>query len=154
MRADKLVPQLIETNGPDAGRVHELPYGEHLVGRGGDATVQLHDKDVSRRHARLEVGPEGVLVHDLGSKNGVFVQGARVEQPILLKHGQTLSFGDLTLRLAHPASQVSQALAAAGEATMTSTRTTDVEPASAMGLVLPLLGVVVFGGLVAALLLL
>lgn len=150
----KLVPQLVETTGPHAGRVHELPYGEQLIGRGNDAAVQLDHPDVSRRHARLRVGREGVTVFDLGSKNGLSVQGKRVRDPVRLMHGHTITIGDLVLRLSHPASQVTRALVEAGETTVTTTHTGPDTPSNRLpGLWLPLLGIVVFGALAAALIL-
>jgi predicted component of type VI protein secretion system len=148
-----LVPELIETTGKHAGRMHPLPYGEHVLGRGAEASIVLDDKDVSRRHARLEVGPDGVIVHDLGSKNGVFVSGRRIGSPVLLRHGQSFRFGELELTVSHPASQVKSVLAAAGEVTLTTTRSDAVETRSVGFVVFPIAGVVLFGVLVAALLL-
>ncbi|MBC8067584.1 MAG: FHA domain-containing protein [Deltaproteobacteria bacterium] len=149
-----MVPQLFESSGLHAGRVHELPYGLHVLGRGTEATIQLDHEDVSRRHAELDVGPEGVIVRDLGSKNGVRVDTERVEGTRRVAHGQTISLGELALVLSHPASQVTHALARAGETTMTATATADDSPPGSSGLLLPLAGVLVFGGLVAAMLLL
>ena len=149
-----MVPQLVESSGTHAGRAHALPYGVHVLGRGADATVPLDHEDVSRRHAELEVGPDGVLVRDLGSKNGVRVDGTPIEEPRRIVHGQVISLGDLKLALVHPASQVSNVLAGAGETTMTTTSSQDVPAATPLGLLLPLVGVAVFGGLVAAMLLL
>jgi pSer/pThr/pTyr-binding forkhead associated (FHA) protein len=152
----KLDPQLVETTGAHEGRVHELPYGEHVVGRGGTVSIRLDDHDVSRRHARLVVDAHGVWVHDLGSKNGVYANGRRVTDPVQLGHGDTLSFGDLVLRLSHPASQVSRALRNAGETTMTTTHTEDDRRRSTRptpNLWLPLLGIAVFGTLVVLMLL-
>lgn len=149
-----MVPQLVESSGPNAGRAHPLPYGLHVVGRGADVTVSLDHEDVSRRHAELDVGPDGVIVRDLGSKNGVRVDGNPADDTRRIVHGQVITFGDLRLTLVHPASQVAQVLAGAGETTMTTT-SSQTEPAAApMGLLLPLLGVALFGGLVAAMLLL
>lgn len=148
-----LVPQLTEVSGPYAGRVHELPYGEHVIGRGAEATIQLEDQDVSRRHARLDVGPDGVTVQDLESKNGVFVSGQRINRPVRLTHGDIFALGDLVLSVSHPPSQVSRALNAAGEKTVTTTRTDEEEQGRRPSLLLPVLAVVVFGGLVVALLL-
>jgi pSer/pThr/pTyr-binding forkhead associated (FHA) protein len=151
----KLIPQLIETNGRHSGRVHQIPYGEHFLGRSGDVSVVLDHPDVSRRHARLEVGPDGVIVYDLGSKNGIVVDGERIVAPVSLGHGQIFCLGDLRLAVSHPAWQVSKALTRAGEATLTTTRTvaaneTEVRPS----LIVPVAGVVVFGVLVALMLLL
>lgn len=148
------MPQLVEVDGPHAGRSHPLPYGEHVIGRGGPASVRLDHDDVSRRHARLEVGPEGVVVHDLGSKNGVHVAGQRLHGPMVLGHDDRFSIGELELRIVHPASLVTRALAAGGEVTATTDLPPPVEPrADLRVLVLPLLGVVACGALVAAMLL-
>ena len=65
--------------GPDAGLVTWLSPGTHLLGRSLDAAVPLHDADVSRRHAALEVTAWGAAtVSDLGSTNGIFVDGVRL----------------------------------------------------------------------------
>ncbi len=152
-RERNLMPQLVELTGATAGRVHELAYGEHVLGRGGGVDIHLDDADVSRRHARLSVAPDGVVVHDLGSKNGIYAQGVRVEGSAFVGHGQTLSIGELRLRVNHPASQVSRALANAGETTATTTRTdVGTDRPATRGLVVPIVGVVVFGALVAAML--
>ncbi len=147
------MPQLVEVSGPHAGRLHPLPYGEHVVGRGGRVGIRIEHEDVSRRHARLEVGPDGVVVHDLGSKNGVRVGGERLVAPTTLVHDDTLRLGEVELRVIHPASLVTRALAAGGEVT----RTTDLPPPEPRldlrALVLPVLGVIVCGVLVVVMLL-
>lgn len=152
MSQRSLVPQLIESTGPHKGRAHALPYGDHIIGRGSEASIQLDDKDVSRRHARLEVGPEGVIIYDLGSKNGIFAAGEKVNGAAKVLHGDMIAFGDLRLTVRHPASQVSNVLAAAGETTATRTRTNDDER-HPLALLWPLLGITLFGGLVATMLL-
>lgn len=148
------VPQLVEVDGPHAGRYHPLPYGDHVIGRGGRVGVLLDHEDVSRQHVRVEVGPEGVVIHDLGSKNGVWVAGERIDAPMPLGHDDRFSLGELTLRIVHPAALVTRALAAGGETTMTRDRPLAPEPTPELrGLVLPLLGVLVCGALVAVMLL-
>ena len=111
---------LRECNGPFEGRIHPLVAGVHVVGRTREATVVLTDHDVSRRHARLQVSPEGLWLEDLESKNGVFLDGTtRVEGPVLLEHGHRFQVGGVTLELSHPDSRVLRALEQAGEFTMT-----------------------------------
>ncbi|MCA9650017.1 MAG: FHA domain-containing protein [Myxococcales bacterium] len=146
-------PQLVEVDGPHAGRSHPLPYGSHVVGRQGRVSIRLDHGDVSRRHARLEVGPEGVLVSDAGSKNGVWSQDRRIDEPTLLGHDDVLRLGELSLRIVHPASQVTRALAAGGETTVTLDRRPPPAGPSLRSLLLPMIGVVVFGALVATMLL-
>ena len=152
MSTSSQMPQLVELDGPHAGRAHPLPYGEHVVGRGGRVGVRLDHDDVSRRHVRLDVGAEGVVVHDLGSKNGVWVEGQRLEAPASLGHDDRFSLGELTLRVVHPASQVTRALAAGGETTVTSDLRASPPVLDLRSLVIPLVGVVLFGTLVAVML--
>lgn len=65
--------------------VHRLAEGrDHLIGRGTDCDVQVVDDRVSRRHARLSPRAGGAWhVCDLGSKNGLLVEGERVEELVL-----------------------------------------------------------------------
>jgi Inner membrane component of T3SS, cytoplasmic domain len=147
------MPQLVEVDGPQAGRAHPLPYGDHVLGRGGRVGVHLDHEDVSRQHARLEVGPDGVMVHDLGSKNGVWVAGQRLQVPVPLGHDDCFALGELTLRIVHPASQVTRALAAGGETTITTDRPQPEPRPDLRVLVAPLLGLLLCGVLVAVMLL-
>jgi DNA-binding NtrC family response regulator len=65
-------------DGSSLRRFH-LPAGEHLVGSAPEASVSLDLPGVSRRHASLKVLSDGgVVVTDLGSKNGTFVAGRQV----------------------------------------------------------------------------
>lgn len=148
------VPQLVEVDGPHAGRTYPLPYGDYVLGRAGRVGLRIDHDDVSRQHARLEVGADGVVVHDLGSKNGVWVGGQRLHTPVWLGHDDCFSLGELTLRIVHPGSQVIRALAMGGETTVTTHRRPPPEPPLELRtLVLPLLGVLAFGALVAVMLL-
>jgi diguanylate cyclase (GGDEF)-like protein len=67
--------------GLNAGQVFTLDRDESFLGRGRDAEVRIDDVGVSRRHARI-VRTEGrrYVVEDLGSANGVLVNGVRVER--------------------------------------------------------------------------
>ena len=73
-------PCLIVTSGDSAlGLVFRL-RGEMVIGRTHGCDILLAEEDVSRRHARVTVHPDGrVEVTDLGSSNGLFYQGARVQ---------------------------------------------------------------------------
>ena len=76
--------------------------GRFFVGRDRDCQLVLDDPMVSRRHALLLIGPEGVTVEDLGSRNGVLVNGDRIEGRIQLEPGDVLTIGlsQLTLQRA------------------------------------------------------
>lgn len=76
------------------------PIGDGLViGRGAENQVDLVDPRVSRRHARVERTSDGVVVEDLGSTNGTYVNGARIASPIRVVAGDVIAVGDTELRL-------------------------------------------------------
>lgn len=71
-----------------------VPAGRFLIGRGTDCQLSLDDPLVSRRHAVVAVGDDGLAtVADLGSRNGVFLNGVRVEKPEPLRDGDVIRIG-------------------------------------------------------------
>lgn len=86
-------------SGSQAGRIARLGRGETIVGRSSSAHVVLEDESLSRRHVSISVGAAGVVVRDLGSTNGTFVEGARVESEVKLAAGGRIELGDTLLRL-------------------------------------------------------
>ena len=79
---------------------HPLGDGELLIGRDASCDVVLRSKDVSRRHARFFVKAGLLLVEDLGSHNGVFVGGARIEKPAQVAPGTPVEIGDVKVAVA------------------------------------------------------
>lgn len=67
------------------------------IGRGADSDIQIRRDSISRRHARLECDTEGMVIHDLGSTNGVFVNDQRVRCG-RLHHGDIINVGRIRLR--------------------------------------------------------
>lgn len=57
------------------------------IGRDADCDIVVIDRQVSRYHARVSPGEDGVLLEDLGSKNGTFCNTKQVSNPILLEDG-------------------------------------------------------------------
>ena len=64
----------------------ELEEEDVIVGRIPDCDIQLLVENVSRRHARITYRNEDYCIEDLGSKNGVYVNGVKVEKCVLRKH--------------------------------------------------------------------
>ncbi len=90
-------PHLVVVSGPDAGRKFGLsPGNEILIGRHRDCGVVLFDSSVSRRHARLEVLPQGVMLEDLGSRFGTHCNGQKVSKRKLVS-GDRLQLGRVLL---------------------------------------------------------
>ncbi len=65
-----------------------------VVGRDPDCDVVLSSRSVSRKHAIVERRAEGWVARDLGSANGLFVEGRRVAE-LPLENGASLRFGDV-----------------------------------------------------------
>ncbi len=70
-----------------------LLEGEWVVGSAADADIRITHPTVSRRHARLFVGADGVEVEDLGSSNGTRVDGNSVRGRVEILPGKPLLFG-------------------------------------------------------------
>ena len=70
-----------------------LDQGEHVIGRDADADIRVEVAGVSRRHARLRVHGGSIYVEDLGSKNGTWVNGRRIEGATALRDGAVVRLG-------------------------------------------------------------
>lgn len=77
----------------------ELPVGEFLIGRSAECQLALDDPLVSRKHAALRVRKDGVTVEDLGSRNGVLVNGAKIEGAQPVTDDDRLTIGGQELRV-------------------------------------------------------
>jgi hypothetical protein len=75
------------------GRRLPVPPDGGVVGRSRDCDVMLEDTGVSRRHAELRLGADGWTVTDLGSTNGVRVNGRDIHGPHPLRAGDRLELG-------------------------------------------------------------
>lgn len=88
----------LEIRAPDRERVRALRRGESLtLGSGDDVDVTLRDGRVSARHCRLSATGRGLLVADLGSRNGVFVGEGRVGEALAAGPSVTVSLGATTI---------------------------------------------------------
>jgi EAL domain-containing protein (putative c-di-GMP-specific phosphodiesterase class I) len=75
------------------------------IGRKPDASLCIPSPTVSREHAELTVIDRGMLLRDLGSTNGTFVNGVRIDQPYTVKHGDLLQFGQVIFRVVQQCSE-------------------------------------------------
>ncbi len=95
-----MTPVLLVTAGPAAGL--RVAVERRLVVGRRDADVTIEDPELSRRHATVEPAGRappaepvvGLLVNDLGSTNGTWVNGARVAGPTVVTPGDELVVGD------------------------------------------------------------
>jgi hypothetical protein len=76
----------------------ELQGTVAVLGRDPSCDLVLSDSKCSRRHAVLEAGPQGIVIRDAGSANGVFVNDKKVERAAL-NEGDVIKLGDVVLRV-------------------------------------------------------
>lgn len=90
------VPVLVVRKGPDAGERFYLDRPRLTIGRNPASDIFLNDVTVSRSHAVIEVGPDGVTITDAGSLNGTYVGDVCVDKAVL-KHGDVVQIGRFQL---------------------------------------------------------
>jgi len=87
-------------SGPLAGTKHEFD-NEIVLGRSG-TDVNIDDPEISRRHLRLVATPDGVLVEDLGSSNGTFLDETKLASGSIVRESAILRIGQTTFQLTGP----------------------------------------------------
>lgn len=95
---DDLPPggSLVVRNGEQTGMALDLNAHITRLGRHPDSEINLDDITVSRRHAEIERTARGHLVRDVGSLNGTYVNGQRIDE-VLLQQGDELQVGKFRL---------------------------------------------------------
>lgn len=86
--------RLILLTGASAGTEYPLEKTELQLGRDLSNDIVVNDAEVSRRHARLVLQGDGYVLEDLGSTNGTFIQGQRLNAPVVLRPGETITIGE------------------------------------------------------------
>ena len=81
--------------GAHAGRDIVLARNQFVIGRGEECQLRPRSEAVSRRHCVVKIETNTVVVQDLGSKNGTYVNGQRIESEMVLKAGDQLQVGPL-----------------------------------------------------------
>ena len=89
-------PVLTIIKGPQTGNTFELEGPETTIGRDPANGIFLNDMTVSRAHAKIVRNAAGVLIEDLGSLNGTWVDGAIVNSAPL-HDGSSVQIGTFTL---------------------------------------------------------
>jgi pSer/pThr/pTyr-binding forkhead associated (FHA) protein len=98
------------------GRSHELVAEKTTIGRVEENTFQIADPSVSSRHCEILLRGAEVVVKDLNSTNGSFIEGQQISAETVLKPGQILRLGHIQMRLetdaplAAPKKQVDQTM--------------------------------------------
>jgi len=91
----------------------DLPPGEFIIGRALECFIRFDDAMVSRRHAKIEVGRNEIVITDLGSRNGVTVNGKKITGPVALKVGDVIGIGHEEFTVLAPQAAESKVLSTA-----------------------------------------
>ena len=102
------IARLVCMSGPDAGTEYELSTDTIHIGRSANADVNVNDGFASRQHAELHFIDNAYRLHDLESKNGVFVNGGRLGPgaTIWLEDGDELQFASTRFRFHDPSATI------------------------------------------------
>src|SRR5215469_10270537 len=90
--------KLVILNQGMTGRTFELNVERTTVGRVEDNTFQIADGSVSSHHAEIILRGSDIVILDLNSTNGTFINNEKITESIL-RPGQTLRFGQVELKI-------------------------------------------------------
>jgi hypothetical protein len=90
--------KLVILNQGMTGRMLELTVERSTVGRVEENTFQISDASVSSRHAEILLRGSDIVIRDLNSTNGTFINNEKVSEATL-KPGQTLRFGQVEIKI-------------------------------------------------------
>ncbi len=85
--------------GPGMGQLSPIRQGITLIGRASTAGLRLQHPSISRKHAEVSRRSERFFIKDLGSQNGTYVNGVRIEKETELFAGDEIVVGTAQLRL-------------------------------------------------------
>src|SRR5689334_14216553 len=112
------MPKLVVLSEGLTGRSHELKVDKTTIGRLEDNTFQIAEQSVSSHHCEVLLKGNDVVVKDLNSTNGTYINGEKITEKVL-KPGQILRLGQIEVRLE---AEGQPAPAAAGKKQMENTR--------------------------------
>ena len=87
---------LVVLAGASVGEMYKLESDQTIIGRGGRAQIRLLDEGISREHAQISIEAGRVTLRDLGSTNGTYCNGLRVESRDLVD-GDKILVGSTTI---------------------------------------------------------
>lgn len=101
-RVRQAVPRFVlrGVSGAAFGKTYPVP-GAVVIGRQADCDISVPSEEISRRHAQVKPTADGLMVEDLGSANGTFINGKRV-QTGLMRPGEELRLDTIRFMLVAP----------------------------------------------------
>jgi two-component system cell cycle response regulator len=95
-KVDREHAYLIVLAGNAMGEMFKLSRKQTVIGRGQTAHIRMMDEGVSREHCEIQVEGDSMILHDLGSTNGTFCRGARIDRHTL-EDGDKILVGSSTV---------------------------------------------------------
>ena len=92
--------------GKNDGREIKISVPEFIIGRGEKAHLRPSSDLISRQHCKISVKDSTVVVEDMGSRNGSFLNGEQLSKPTVAKSGDSVRVGRLHFELVIDPSQV------------------------------------------------
>lgn len=95
--AARTKPVLTVLTGGASGKQFKVSKGTAVIGRAPTVELRVEDDGISRTHARIRAETGRAWVEDMGSRNGTFVNGAKVSTPVELRDGDKIQVGRSTV---------------------------------------------------------
>lgn len=73
-----------------------------IVGRATDSDLSISDRTVSRHHMIVRPVGGGLMIRDLGSRNGVYLNGSQIKDDVIVKHGDVILIGETFISVQYP----------------------------------------------------
>lgn len=83
-------------SGAQAGQIYDLKRGKNVFGRGGESQMKVQSLGISKEHCEIHVYKEKMMIVDLKSSNGTFVNGVKIQNS-LIRVGDKISLFDIIL---------------------------------------------------------
>lgn len=97
-RVRKTTSVLFEIKDEPNRKVHILDQGRIILGRSNSSDVTINDATVSRRHLLLEVSENNVLITNMSTGNGTFLNGELIAETVQIKENDIIQVGTTVLR--------------------------------------------------------
>lgn len=86
--------RLVVRRGPQPNQIYELKQDSISLGRDIKNDIVINDPEVSRHHLQITRTADGYTIEDMGSTNGTFIGGHRINTPRALTHGEMIGLGE------------------------------------------------------------
>jgi pSer/pThr/pTyr-binding forkhead associated (FHA) protein len=103
------MPRLVILSEGLTGKAHELKVEKTTIGRVDDNTFPVPDASVSSHHCEVLLRGSEIVLHDLNSTNGTFINGQQLTGEAVVKPGQIIRLGQVELRLEDPQAKAATA---------------------------------------------